>query len=508
MLKIRDAFYIVLFLLIVLALWTGLALLPGPEYSAAPDTAERGRRDLTALDLTDNVYGIGHAWDAWPDALLLPDELGDTGLAPVPYQDVDRSVTQYATYRMRVSLQPGITYGIAMRSADYAMRLFIDGAEAIAVGVPAETEENNVARVRDVVHYFVPQSGELELVVQSSNFVHNKDGASVPGITIGTAENISQYTRNESLIIGLTFGCLVLAGMYHLAIFLINRRQRASLVFFGLCVLMALVSDDFASLLFPSYSWQAANKAEYIIYTLAAVDLLLLANTLFPKTVHKPVIWGYAALSGVYIIVVLTTSSTFFTVFLTAFQAASVAVIVYGVLRLAWTLREGRLKNMLAFLGIALFCLCIIYDILHRNGIADFLDIKSGQVVNPTMGMILLVSCFIMVLAIDQAEINQLLEESRTTLANAEASYLALYEEKQIRENPSVRLSDFGLTKRETEVALLLLDGKSRDEIARLLSISMGTVNTHCTNIYRKAECGSVAELAGKFWSDAVAAGK
>ena len=63
-------------------------------------------------------------------------------------------------------------------------------------------------------------------------------------------------------------------------------------------------------------------------------------------------------------------------------------------------------------------------------------------------------------------------------------------------QTPAARLSDFGLTRRETEVAMLLLDSKSRDEIADLLFISMGTVNTHCTNIYKKVGCGSAKELA------------
>lgn len=61
---------------------------------------------------------------------------------------------------------------------------------------------------------------------------------------------------------------------------------------------------------------------------------------------------------------------------------------------------------------------------------------------------------------------------------------------------PAARLDDFGLTKRETEVALLLLDGKNREDIAGLLNISMGTVNTHCSNLYRKAGVGSVSEFA------------
>lgn len=44
----------------------------------------------------------------------------------------------------------------------------------------------------------------------------------------------------------------------------------------------------------------------------------------------------------------------------------------------------------------------------------------------------------------------------------------------------------FELTKREVEVLELLVDGKSNNEIAMLLSISLATVRFHLTNIYSK----------------------
>ena len=44
----------------------------------------------------------------------------------------------------------------------------------------------------------------------------------------------------------------------------------------------------------------------------------------------------------------------------------------------------------------------------------------------------------------------------------------------------------FDLTKREKEVLELLVDGKSNNEIAILLSISLATVRFHLTNIYTK----------------------
>ena len=51
------------------------------------------------------------------------------------------------------------------------------------------------------------------------------------------------------------------------------------------------------------------------------------------------------------------------------------------------------------------------------------------------------------------------------------------------------------LTDREKEVAQLALEGKSNKAIAKKLSISVGTVENHMTNIHRKLQIESRKEL-------------
>ncbi len=53
----------------------------------------------------------------------------------------------------------------------------------------------------------------------------------------------------------------------------------------------------------------------------------------------------------------------------------------------------------------------------------------------------------------------------------------------------------FGLTKREAEVAVLFVRGRSTPRIAEDLYISSGTVSTHLRNVYRKTGVHSRQEL-------------
>lgn len=54
------------------------------------------------------------------------------------------------------------------------------------------------------------------------------------------------------------------------------------------------------------------------------------------------------------------------------------------------------------------------------------------------------------------------------------------------------------LTKRETEVLSLLAKGLTYDELAKVLGISLGTVQSHVKSLYRKLEVSSKAEAAAE----------
>jgi DNA-binding CsgD family transcriptional regulator len=53
----------------------------------------------------------------------------------------------------------------------------------------------------------------------------------------------------------------------------------------------------------------------------------------------------------------------------------------------------------------------------------------------------------------------------------------------------------FSLSRRETDICKLLLEGYTMRQIAAILSISYSTVNTYCTSLYRKLNINSRPEL-------------
>lgn len=227
----------------------------------------------------------------------------------------------------------------------------------------------------------------------------------------------------------------------------------------------ALSVECFATVLLD-YNWHVLFRAEYLCSIFDGILFMLLADTLFPGAIHKWVFRGYLALCGAYPVMVLVTKPMFFTRALALFQIASIVAIAYLLLQLAMTLQLRRQKNVLAVLGLGLFGLFSVYDMLHRNGLLDGINAQGWFIIDAT-----------------------------AALAEAEARYHKLLQYTQSDTPASDKLACLGLTKREAEVALLLFDARSRNEIAVLLYISLGTVNYHCSNLYRKAGVKSVNEL-------------
>jgi len=73
---------------------------------------------------------------------------------------------------------------------------------------------------------------------------------------------------------------------------------------------------------------------------------------------------------------------------------------------------------------------------------------------------------------------------------------------RDLHDQVSAKLKEFGaevLTSRERMLAQLLLKGHSTKSMARILDITPGTIGIHRSNIYRKMDVTSQAELNGLF---------
>ena len=63
-------------------------------------------------------------------------------------------------------------------------------------------------------------------------------------------------------------------------------------------------------------------------------------------------------------------------------------------------------------------------------------------------------------------------------------------------------VKNFSLTRREQEIILALLEGKSNKELAQALFVSEKTIETHLGNIYKKIGVKNRLELFSRLQND------
>ena len=488
---LRQPIYICAFLLIVIVAWTVLFTLPSPAETRLDDI---NVQDLSGSDFSETIYSNALGWESYPEKLYTPADFANGYITERPnsHEEMDYGAVQYATHRMRFMLPPGKTYGLLMQSADYSMRIYIDGIEVGSVGVPGDTREMTIPRTLKRTYYFATQSGEVDVIVQAANFVH-RAGAYPPKLYIGSVENIALKNDGNLFKSCAFFFCLITASLYHFGLFLMNRKRKTALLFSVCCLLLSFLNYKTILDFFPDYNWFFAIRFEYINHYLIFAAFILFLETLHTGLLFRIITRAFYAITGLYILVTLISGPKTFTLLLYGFEAAAAAVALYTLIRLAINMKDKKAQSALTFIGTLVVTLLGFFDILIKLQLF-WIENTTGLEFAAPIGMVFMVFCYALAVALDYAETERDYEKARQEITEIRARLDDLA--KKAPAGPAAHIADFGLSPREMDIATLLLGGETREEIGKMLSLSAGSVNTYCTRIYKKAGCSSRAEFA------------
>jgi len=407
----NNFLYISAFFALVLATWIGVLFTPKPTSIELPTAY--GSYDLSDYSFEDVVYRIeGTAWESWPYQLYTPEDFANGNVTEPPRFLAAAEVmnTSHATYAIRLTLPANIYYGISMITAEYAMRIYIDGNEVDSVGIPGRAKEETEHRILERTYYFSPQSDTITIIVQTANFVHNV-GSGAPRFTIGSTENITKRNNIDIVVSFLIVGCLIASFFHHFGLFCLNRSRKIELIFAVCCGLLALMNKKLFFMLWPEYNFAVALRLEYAILFLTFSLMVRFLEKLHLKLIHKVIARAYYALTVLYLLT-LILDSRIFTSLLVGFQIASACMIGYIFVRLAMSLRGGKLQNYLSFAGVTVLGLLAANDILYHRNIVIIPPI-SGQFFMAPIGMVFFVFCYSLAMSVEHAETEKAMLEAR-----------------------------------------------------------------------------------------------
>lgn len=247
---------------------------------------EDGVLDVRGVDFSDSVYHVVNTWDYYPGKLYTP---ADFAAADAPQKDNDAPLNDnLGTWRLRMLAEPNTYLSLCSFSIDYGTRIFVNGKEVRNVGFVSDDPAKAIPKVRYMtLPLYSGDTGEIEIVYQYSNFVHN-DGGFIQHTLLSLPENIDEYQRGLALNAMVVSGGLILLFFYFLlcAAYQKNREYAA----LALCCLVIALRNQYFSvqhLTPPTLSFYIEYRFVILDVSLIPMATVFLLAAFFPKAAPK-----------------------------------------------------------------------------------------------------------------------------------------------------------------------------------------------------------------------------
>ncbi len=279
----------------------------------------------------------------------------------------------YGTYRFTVLLNRSIDdLAFNIPEVDSAYVLYINGRRVASNGTigvrPGETEPEWLPQL--VI--LDGEAEQLEVLLQVSNFEHQRGGAGQL-LRLGTeAQIVGNYRANLALRLFILGGALIM-GFYHLAFFWLRRDDASSIIFSAICFLISLrivaspSGNMFMHQVLPELNWQLLVKLNYLSFYLLPPVLAMFLEVLFPKEMPSWLVRVLQGLIALYAGIVIFTHTRVFTHTLLSYQLLTLLVggcSVYVLMRAVQHRRDGALTF---FISSLLLFGTVVNDILYSN---------------------------------------------------------------------------------------------------------------------------------------------
>lgn len=442
MVKNQAVISTAVFLILIIFVFSSVALLTGRIQQEVPE-ASPGYADLSGFNFAQKLAYIPHtSFLYYRDELYTPEDfkLGLVKKEPIKRLGIGGRFDpgNFGTYRIVLKLPGKETYGISSYSAMYSQRLFINGTEYPAYGVPGKTAETTIPQTKHYTVYFTPDEAKAEIIIQFANHDHSDYGGIV-SLYVGLQHKITERDAIAQQRIHILVGSTITIFLFFLGMFFFFRRRYAflwfSLACLSICIRTLIIDEKVIMLLIPDLPWKFSIGLEYLMLIILLLAFLLYIRSMFQGALHKAVLLAFGAPCAVFAMAILLTPPIIYTRFILWFQLVAIpfgiyvaAALIYNVLRK----KDNRhAEHVLIFIGAIVFIALSILDIqIHRSS-GQSLALGLSQV---GMIVLILVNMIALVLQFSRTE---------AELDKARMSEQEMQETNQLLDRMSRLKSDF-----------------------------------------------------------------
>lgn len=339
-------------------------------------------QDLRSLSEKEFVQRLDGDWFfAWQKQYSNLDSFNDETIhVPGEWNSVV-PVFGTASYGIRILLNPGAPQlALRVNRPNNAYRVYANGELILEVGKPGTSRENTEPRYDISLVPLPPHQGQLDLVIQVSNF-HQLSSGLQGAVWIGSYSRLSASWYRERIWQSLFAGIALAIAFYHLALFLYQRTEKSLLYFFIFTLVAALrilsTEHIFLQEMFPALSWFLVLKIEYLTFAFIALAMIAFLRSVYPREVNPYIYYGFCGLGVLYGLLILFTPPRVYTYFLFYQQVVlllEVFYITWITFRVILNKREGRYFLLFAVLSLIL---TFVNDMLN-----SFVIIQTGSMLS------------------------------------------------------------------------------------------------------------------------------
>lgn len=350
--------------------------------AASPDQVFQGYLDLRGKDVSKiSLIELNGEWEWYWSDFVYP---GEERPGPLQYARVPGSWDSvsihgnkargpgYATYRIRILMDPGVSLQAGYRFPDIinSFRIYHNGQLIFQNGVPGTNMQTTRPQWRPAQALIRLDRTTNELVVQIASYRYRSNGFQQP-VLLGPASQIISDRESKLGRDYFMLGVFLIIGLYHLGLFLLRRKDRSTLYFalftLGVGLRNATTNERLLSDLLPGLSWNLSVGIEFFTMPLTAVFFILYLRVLFSDEFRDWSLWLLVPGHFLYGLIVLLTKPLFYSTILVWYHLWLVITILVILVLMIKAIRNKREGAWLVIGGFAALVFSVVNDILFVN---------------------------------------------------------------------------------------------------------------------------------------------